>query len=121
MKTERKLWKSLIVLSLIGCNSYKIKPPVIERCILGPDACVCVRSLPTPKAELHLIETDETLLEEFKQAKAKGRRTRNALLYSLEYCENYLATNTDDYAKGMSWANKRITELKKCQRNQLNW
>ena len=121
MKSVRNYWKSLIILTLIGCNSYKIRPPVIETCILGPDACVCVRSLPTPNAETYLIETDPELIQEFETAKSKGRRTRKSLTYDLQYCKNYLATNTDDYSKGIKWVEKRILELKKCQRNLPDW
>lgn len=121
MKNVRNILKILIVSSLISCNTFHLIPPPIERCIVAPDACICIRSIPTDTAELHLIETSEELLKEFNQAKIANRRTKRAISYSLEYCENYIATNIDDYNTGKSWTDVKIKELEKCQRDQLDW
>ena len=121
MKNVRNIWKLLIASSLISCNSFKHKFPALEQCLVGLDSCVCIKTYPSSYAKENLIEENPELIAEFNSAMESSRRTQKAISFSRAYCENYVATNIDDFNEGKSWIDQRLLDLKYCEKQTWDW
>jgi len=77
-----------LLLGAASCDQHK--PPVVERCILGDEGCVCI---------------DRRIDDE-------------PYIIPYEECKNYIATNPSDYGALKKWHDSKIKALIKCQRRQ---
>jgi len=90
MKKEGVLIALLVSYLSMGMSSCrKHNFPMVERCIIGDDACLCF----DPRLPRRQQEYDIPLAE----------------------CVNYIATNPGDYDRIRVWTEEKIEELEQCR------